>query len=208
MPMKRNAHSRETRNRIGASSLKQQLAERQKADRLRKQLKKRVDKATDSEEKAGLEQEQHIAEVDWYYTQYFPFMERYVGLYPAVKAEEDSGEGPIAKRALHAERPPMWKEIEEAIEKGQGALGRIQNRRPEKENVTPSEEGPSGARSEKVTTDKKSGKAKKETRKETKKETKKEPKSESTMHADRRRILYGKEEEERDPDADGTGFFA
>lgn len=181
--------------------------ERQKAERLRKQLKKRLDKATDPEEKAKLEEDHHIAEVDWYYTQFFPFMERYIGLYPAAKAEEVSSDGPIAKRALHAERPPMWKEIEEAMEKGQGALGRIQNRRPEKEQVTPSEEGTSGVPAEKATTDKKSkdrtGKSAK-----AKKETKKEPKSESTMHADRRRVLYGKEEEERDPDADGTGFFA
>lgn len=107
--------------------------ERQKAERLRKQLKKRLEKADEPEDKSSLEKELHIADVDWYYTKYFPFMEPYISLYPAGKTkEEEPGDEPIAKRALHAERPPVWKEIEEAVEEGPGALEAIQERRPEK----------------------------------------------------------------------------
>lgn len=110
--------------------------ERQKAERLRKQLKKRLEKADDPEEKASLEKELHIADVDWYYTRYFPFMEPYISLYPAGKTKEESGDEPIAKRALHSERPPVWKEIEEAVKEGQKALEAIQERRPEKTEST------------------------------------------------------------------------
>ncbi|CAN8097062.1 unnamed protein product [Discula destructiva] len=108
--------------------------ERQKAERLRKQLKKRLDKADDPEEKAPLEEEFHIADVDWHYAKYFPFMERYVGLYQTAKTAEKTEEAegaPTAKRALHAERPPMWKKIEAAMQEGQRALDTIQERTSE-----------------------------------------------------------------------------
>lgn len=109
--------------------------ERQKAERLRKQLKKRLEEAADDpEEKANIEKELHIADVDWYYTRYFPFMEPYISLYP--KTKEESGDEPIAKRALHAERPPVWKEIEKAAEQDQKALEAIQERRPKNANPT------------------------------------------------------------------------
>lgn len=65
-------------------------------------------------------------------------MEPYVSLYPVDKTKEESGDGPIAKRALHSERPPVWKEIEEAVEQGQKALEAIQERRPEKTESTDS----------------------------------------------------------------------
>lgn len=120
------------------------LLERQKAERLRKQLKKRLDKADAPEEKAKLEEEFHIADVDWHYAKYFPFMERYVGLYLTAKtaekpeeSAEESAEVPTAKRALHSERPSMWKEIEAAMEKGQRALGAIQERVPESAVAAP-----------------------------------------------------------------------
>lgn len=124
--------------------------ERQKAERLRKQLKKRLDKADDSEEKASIEKELHIADVDWYYTRYYPFMEPYISLYPAGKTKEESADKPIARRALHSERPPVWKEIEEAMEEGQKALETIQERRPEKtesaEGTVPQAKAPSKLR--------------------------------------------------------------
>ncbi|KAJ4391591.1 hypothetical protein N0V93_005210 [Gnomoniopsis smithogilvyi] len=101
--------------------------ERQKAERLRKQLKKRLDQA-EPEDKAKLEEEYHIANVDWHYAKYFPFMERYIGMYPTAKTTDESDDKPIAKRALHTERPPMWKEIETAMEQGQRALEAIQER--------------------------------------------------------------------------------
>lgn len=107
-------------------------AERQKAERLRKQLKKRLEQADDAEEKANVEKELHIADVDWYYTRYFPFLEPYISLYPKTKDEAGDDDEPVAKRALHAERPPVWKEIEEAVGAGQKALEAIQERRPEK----------------------------------------------------------------------------
>lgn len=106
--------------------------ERQKAERLRKQLQKRLAKADDPEEKASIEKQFHIADVDWYYAKYFPFMEPYISLYPKAKEESGHDDEPIAKRALHVERPPVWKEIEDAMESGERALEAIQERRPEK----------------------------------------------------------------------------
>lgn len=121
------------------------LTERQKAERLQRQLKKRLEKADDPEDKASIEKEVHIADVDCYYTRYFPFMEPYVSLYPVDKTKDESGDGPIAKRALHSERPPVWKEIEEAAEQGQKALEAIQERRPEKTESTESAPRPRAA---------------------------------------------------------------
>lgn len=108
--------------------------ERKKAERLRKKLKKQADEATDPEEKASIEADLHIADVDYYYTRYFPFLERYESLYTAPEdSKDDEAEGqPAAMRALHAERPPMWKVIEEAMRNGQAALDELQERRPEK----------------------------------------------------------------------------
>ncbi|KAI7787927.1 rrna-processing protein efg1 [Diaporthe eres] len=108
--------------------------ERKKAERLRKKLKKQADEATDPEEKASIEADLHIADVDYHYTRYFPFLERYESLYTASdesKGEEAEGQ-PAAVRALHSERPAMWKVVEEAMRSGQAALEELQERRPEK----------------------------------------------------------------------------
>ncbi|PSR94255.1 hypothetical protein BD289DRAFT_480704 [Coniella lustricola] len=113
--------------------------ERQKAERFKKQLKKRLDNAVDTQEdKTQLEEDFHRADVDWHYTKYFPFMERYISLYPAGQVRDDAGEEPTAKRALRLERPPVWKEIEEAMKQGQDALDRIQERRLEPPNTATS----------------------------------------------------------------------
>lgn len=114
-------------DRDKATSANTLMPERQKAERLRKQLRKRLEDA-EPEDKAKLEGELHIADVDWHYAKYFPFMERYVGLYLSAKTSEASADKPIAKRALHSERPPMWKEIETAMEQGERALVAIQER--------------------------------------------------------------------------------
>lgn len=108
--------------------------ERKKAERLRKKLKKQADEVTDPEEKASIEADLHIADVDYHYTRYFPFLERYESLYTASEdSKGDEAEGqPAAIRALHSERPPMWKVIEEAMRNGQAALEELQERRPEK----------------------------------------------------------------------------
>lgn len=108
--------------------------ERKKAERLRKKLKKQADETTDLGEKASIEADLHIANVDYHYTRYFPFLERYESLYTASEESKgDEAEGqPAAIRALHSERPAMWKVVEEAMRKGQAALEELQERRPEK----------------------------------------------------------------------------
>lgn len=116
-------------------------AERKKAERLRKKLKKQAEEATDPEEKASIEADLHIADVDYHYTRYFPFLERYESLYTATdESKDDDAEGqPAAIRALHSERPPMWKVVEEAMRNGQAALEELQERRPEKSQERPQE---------------------------------------------------------------------
>lgn len=109
--------------------------ERQKAERLRKKLKKQLGEATDPEEKAKLQADFHIADVDVHYTRYFPFLERYEGLYAAEQSKEDPDGQTIAERALHSARPPMWKVVEEAMAKGQAALSALQERRAEAPKV-------------------------------------------------------------------------
>lgn len=114
----------------GDNLLTRPRIERQKAERLRKQLKKQLDEATDPEEVAKARANFHIADVDLHYTRYFPFLERYESLYSAKLAKEDpEGGQTIAMRALHSARPPMWKVVEEALEKGQAALDALQERR-------------------------------------------------------------------------------
>lgn len=110
-------------------------AERKKAERLRKKLKKQADEATDPEETARIEADLHIADVDYHYTRYFPFLEKYESLYtsPENPKDDDDADGqPAAMRALHSERPPMWKAVEEAMGNGEAALVELQERRPEK----------------------------------------------------------------------------
>lgn len=127
--------------------------ERKKAERLRKKLKKQADEATDPEEKASIEADLHIADVDYHYTRYFPFLERYESLYTASEdSKGDEAEGqPAAIRALHSERPPMWKVVEEAMRNGQAALEELQERRPEKsQERQPEKPKPKAAREKPV----------------------------------------------------------
>lgn len=154
-----------------------------------------------------MEEELHIVDVDYHYTRYFPFMEHYISIYAAGKADGDgdSGEGPIAKRSLHSERPPMWKEIEAAMEKGQAALERIQERRPETETLAGVS---SGAPSEEAAGRKPGD------REATVDKAKKKSRSEPRMNTDRRKMMHGRErgreeeeEEQSGGDSDGSGFF-
>lgn len=101
--------------------------ERQKAERLVKQLTKQLKTAESDEVKAQL----HVAEVDVAYTRYFPLLEAYVSLYPKKDSAADKSTTPTAKAALDAERPPMWKEIEEALAQGPRALERMRDRNPD-----------------------------------------------------------------------------
>ncbi|KAI0397766.1 hypothetical protein F5Y17DRAFT_454650 [Xylariaceae sp. FL0594] len=105
--------------------------ERKKATRLAKQIRSQLQTATDKEERRRLEADLHIAEVDALYAQYFPYRERYVSLYPVAQKEskDKADASAAAKKALRSERPPMWKTIEEAAEKGESALKQIVERR-------------------------------------------------------------------------------
>ncbi|KAL1871350.1 hypothetical protein Daus18300_004716 [Diaporthe australafricana] len=125
--------------------------ERKKAERLRKKLKKQADEATDPEEKARIEADLHIADVDNHYTRYFPFLEKYESLYTGTEnPKDDDADGqPAAMRALHSERPPMWKTVEEAMGNGEAALVELQERRPEKTQERRTEKSKSEAEKDK-----------------------------------------------------------
>lgn len=199
-------------NRRGAYVCVRAYAERQKAERLRKQLKKRLEKAADDpEEKTNIEKELHIADVDWYYTRYFPFMEPYISLYP--KTKEESDDEPIAKRALHAERPPVWKEIEEAAEEGQKALEAIQERRPEKTDSTKEPVSQVKARPRAPPKDKfdgmsqerrlRLGRPEKENVPVKVAKNRRERRKEERLQQEQKKAV----EEAADDDSDGSGFF-
>lgn len=141
-------------------------------------------------------------------------MERYVGLYlSAAKSSEpspdESEEVPTAKRALHSERPPLWKEIEAAMEKGERALLAIQERCPDKPALAAPQtqsraKGVSGKKQAKGDTlktekkEKKGGKA-----------AKMDEQERIDAASDGRRAKREREEQQRARDGeDGLGFFA
>jgi len=114
--------------------------ERKKAIRRSKQIKKQLAEVEDPEEKAKLEADLHIAEVDIDYAIYHPFLERYTSLYAAPGKEEkgekeDEKEKKSLLEDLHTPRPPMWAVIEKAREEGKAALEKIQNRRPQEDEA-------------------------------------------------------------------------
>lgn len=108
------------------------LAEKRKAQRLQKQLRKRLEAATDSDEAAQIKKDIHICEVDISYTVYFPYLEPYISLYPRVdgKSESTDDEKSSAASNLHTERPALWTVVEKAMEEGTPALERLRDRRP------------------------------------------------------------------------------
>ncbi|OAQ96660.1 hypothetical protein LLEC1_01448 [Akanthomyces lecanii] len=110
--------------------------ERKKASRLVKQLKRKLEAATDDEERSKLQTDLHIAEVDEAYTMHHPHAETYVSLYGNAKKDgdeeddnDDEQKTPAAKAALAAERPPMWKVVEATMEEGPDALKQLRERR-------------------------------------------------------------------------------
>ncbi len=108
--------------------------ERKKASRLEKQLRQRLATTQDAAETASIEADLHIAAVDRLYTLYFPYMERYVSLYPVAELGLRAHGGPqpedqsSAARALHSERPALWSVIEKAMEQGEVALETLRDR--------------------------------------------------------------------------------
>ncbi|KAI1326348.1 hypothetical protein F5Y16DRAFT_375005 [Xylariaceae sp. FL0255] len=109
--------------------------ERKKADRLAKQIRTQLKSTTDPADIEKLQADLHIAEIDALYAKHFPHRERYISLYPvaALGLSTQGGAKPedasSAARALHSERPPMWKVIEEAAVKGSRALTAITERK-------------------------------------------------------------------------------
>ncbi|ATY60114.1 rRNA-processing EFG1 [Cordyceps militaris] len=110
--------------------------ERKKAARLVKQLKRKLEAATDDEERNQLQADLHIAEVDEAYTMHHPHAEIYISLYGNAKkegndddADAETEKTPAAKAALAAERPPMWKVVEQTMEEGADALRQLRERR-------------------------------------------------------------------------------
>ncbi len=111
------------------------LAERRKASRLEKQLQRKLEQVENIEEAARLKADLHIAEVDRLYTLYFPYMERYVSLYPAsAEPKTEDEKASSAALALRSKRPKMWCTVEAAAEEGQEALERLRDRRPAKDS--------------------------------------------------------------------------
>ncbi|KAH7418443.1 hypothetical protein BKA64DRAFT_590420 [Cadophora sp. MPI-SDFR-AT-0126] len=96
--------------------------ERQKATRQLKKLRKRLLEAQSTEEVETLKAQMHIAEVDLNYTQYYPLSEAYISLYPLTKSG-DTEENDTKKENP---KPPMWAEVEQAME--DGTLNRLRNR--------------------------------------------------------------------------------
>ncbi|KAJ9154920.1 hypothetical protein NKR23_g2347 [Pleurostoma richardsiae] len=124
-----NEHGRERSNMIKKYHMVR-FFERQKAERLQKQLRKRLGAATDPEEIAQINADIHISDVDYHYTVYFPYMEKYVSLYPISAKKETTSEekAAAAARALRAPRPQLWSIIEKAMEEGKEALEMLRDR--------------------------------------------------------------------------------
>ena len=111
-------------------------AERKKAARLVKQLRRKLEEDPSSDEADDLKRQLHVAEVDEAYTIYHPHIEPYISLYGKGDADEEDDDGkpvPAAKAALSSERPPMWAVVEQTMEEGPEALNRLKERRTEED---------------------------------------------------------------------------
>lgn len=98
---------------IGRHSSLTSSAEKQKATRMLKKLKKQLLEATTTEEVEDIKTKMHVVEVDLNYTHYYPLNERYVSLYPQKGAEEEEN-----TKEKEAVKPPVWAEIEKRMEDG------------------------------------------------------------------------------------------
>lgn len=98
-------------------------AERQKATRQLKKLRKRLLESTSVDEVEALKKQMHVGEVDLNYTQYFPLSETYISLYPP---KSSAGAEVEDCRADEGSKPLMWAEVEKSME--EGTLTRLRNR--------------------------------------------------------------------------------
>ncbi|TLD13648.1 uncharacterized protein PgNI_04643 [Pyricularia grisea] len=164
--------------------------ERKKAQKLVKYVRKKLDQAEDPEQITELKKDLHTAQVDVNYAIYFPFLERYVSLYPNADKSEDQSDAKLA--LLRSERHPIWTEIEQAMESGPTALQQLQNRKSAKAATKANKfETASKSRPEKV-----SGEA-----------SEKKAKITDTKNSKRSSKAQLDEKEEEDGDESDTGFF-
>ena len=90
--------------------------ERQKATRALKKLQRRLDaSSSESGDYDQLAKEVQDAKIDVYYTMYHPLTEKYQSLFP--RRGTTGGEGPAARK-LVAERPALWKVVEQCTADG------------------------------------------------------------------------------------------
>ena len=90
--------------------------ERQKATRALKKLQRRLDaSSSESGDYDQLAKQVQDAKTDVYYTMYHPLTEKYQSLFP--RQGTTGGEGPAARK-LVAERPALWKVVEQCTADG------------------------------------------------------------------------------------------
>lgn len=105
--------------------------ERQKATRRVKKYKKQLLAAETEDEVQKWKTKLHVAEVDLNYAQYSPLAEPYISIFPAKRkngSEDEDDQEDIDGGAQDDTRPPIWKEVETAME--EGSLNRLRNRAP------------------------------------------------------------------------------
>ncbi|KAI5855589.1 hypothetical protein GGS23DRAFT_589484 [Durotheca rogersii] len=121
--------------------------ERKKADRLAKQIQSQLEAAEDEGTREKLGVDLHRAKIDSLYARFFPYMERYISLYPVASPDlvarggEKSEDASSAAQALHTERPPLWRDIEKASESGTPALLRIRDRKSDRGSISKRNKG-------------------------------------------------------------------
>ncbi len=100
-------------------------ADRQKATRILKRVKKELAAAEDEEEKAVLQKKLHNAEVDVNYAISYPLMKPYSSLYPKskkTKATETDDSDEAKGKSDEIDGPKgdvmVWKMVEQAMEEG------------------------------------------------------------------------------------------
>lgn len=102
-----------------------QFAERQKATRQLKKLRRRLLEAKSEEDVTTVKAKMHVAEVDLNYTQYYPLLQSYVSLYP----QKDIGRSETGNQDEHIDdmtkKPPMWAEVEKRMV--DGTLNQLRN---------------------------------------------------------------------------------